>query len=283
LPNNDWVAIAAGGGHSLALKSNKTLWSWGFNGSGQLGNGINIDASVPLALTLPAPFVNNNWTNLTAGRMQSLALKTDGTLWLWGENSASQLGNGSDVNSDVPVQESNPTNTWVSADFGDSHVLGRKSDGTLWSWGSNAAGQLGSGNTADSKVPAKIGADSDWLDVAAGIAHSIALKTNGTIWTWGENGSGQLGDGTSTARNSPVPVSQARFLPKGDLTQNGAVDIGDALRALRIIVGFVPQTADDLILGDVTPLINGDIVPDGRIDLTDALQILRKIVGLINF
>jgi len=281
--NNDWVAIAAGGGHSLALKSNRTVWTWGFNGSGQLGNGTNIDQSAPLVLLQPSPAVNNAWVNLAAGRLQSLALKNDGTLWLWGENSSGQLGSGTAVNSAVPTQENNPSSNWLAASSGDSHAVGRKSDGTLWSWGNNASGQLGIGNTIDSNVPNKIGADSDWLSVAAGYNHTVALKTSGAIWAWGENGSGQLGDGTNLSRNSPVAVSQARFLPKGDLNQNGVVDLGDALQALRIVVGLVPQTADDLILGDVTPQINGVIVPDGSIDLTDALQILRKVVGIVNF
>jgi alpha-tubulin suppressor-like RCC1 family protein len=280
LTNNDWIVVAAGGGHSLARKANRTMWSWGFNGAGQIGNGTNIDARAPLQLP---PLTNADWVAVAAGQLQSLALKSDGTLRSWGNNTFGQLGNGTKLDSDVPVQENSQSTTWAAADMGDTHTLGRKSDGTLWAWGSNANGQLGSGDNLDTQVPVKTGTDSDWLDAAAGSVHSVAEKTNGTTWTWGDNTFGQLGDGTNTSRNAPVLVAQARFFPKGDLNQNGVVDIADALIALRITVGLVPPTADNMILGDVAPLVNGVIVPNGAIDIADALQILRKVVGLITF
>ncbi|MBK5276202.1 MAG: hypothetical protein JJE30_14285 [Desulfuromonadales bacterium] len=280
LTNNDWSAIAAGGGHSLARKANQTLWAWGFNGAGQIGNGTTIDARAPLQLP---PLTNSDWVAVAAGQLQSLALKSDGTLRSWGNNTFGQLGNGTKLDSNVPVQENSQSTTWVASNMGDTHTLGRKSDGTLWAWGSNANGQLGSGNTLDSLVPVKTGTDSDWLDAAAGSAHSVAVKTNGTIWTWGDNTFGQLGDRTNINRNAPVLVAQAGFLPKGDLNQNGVVDIADALIALRIASLIIQPTADDLILGDIAPVVNGVSVPNGVIDIVDALLILRKVVGLISF
>jgi alpha-tubulin suppressor-like RCC1 family protein len=276
----DWLAIAAGGSHSAALKTDHTLWAWGANNAGQLGNGTNIAAVAPLQIVLPSPFVNTDWVAVAAGRSHTGGVKADGTLLTWGNNTFGQLGNGTTngatLDSDVPVQEAGKATTWAAAAAGDGHTVGRQGNGTIWSWGDNAFGQLGDGSLVARNAPIKVGADTDWAAAAAGSGHSTALKADGTIWSWGDNTFGQLGDGTSIARNAPVLVAQARFLPRGDLDQNGRVDIADALRALRIAVQLVQPTADDVITGDVAS-------PNGSIDLADALGILRKAVGLVTF
>ena len=279
----DWIAIAAGGSHSVALKADHTLWGWGSNAAGQLGNGTNIYATAPVQIVLPPPFINSDWAAVTAGQSHTVAVKTGGTLRAWGNNTFGQFGVGTKLDSDVPVQEIGLATNWAAATAGDSQSLGRKSDATIWAWGGNQSGQLGIGSNVDAPAPVKVGADTDWADVSSGSAHSVALKTSGTIWSWGDNALGQVGDGTIISRNAPVLVAQARFLPKGDLNQNAAVDITDALKALRITVGLIQPTADDMITGDVAPLLNGVPVPDGEINITDALLILRRVVGLIIF
>jgi alpha-tubulin suppressor-like RCC1 family protein len=265
----------------MALKGNHTLWAWGANAAGQVGNGNNISAVAPVQIALPAPFVNNDWLAAAAGQHHTVALKSNFTLREWGNNTFGQLGDGTTLNSTFPVQEAGNAADWAAAATGDTHTLGRKSDGAIWAWGGNLNGQLGIGSNIDSPAPVKVGADTDWTDVAAGGAHSVALKTNGTIWSWGGNAFGQLGDGTNIFRNAPVLVAQARFLPKGDLNQNVAVDLADALKALRIAVLLDQPTPDDMITGDVAPLVNGVSIPDGFIDIADALLILRRVVGLI--
>lgn len=274
--DSDWLAIAAGGSHSVALKSNRTLWGWGANNSGQLGNGTNISAVAPVQIVLPAPFTNDAWIAVAAGQSHTVGLKANGTLHAWGNNTFGQLGNGTTLDSDIPVQEAGLATNWIAVAAADTHSLGIQVDGTLWAWGGNLTGQLGTGTNLDADAPVKVGTDTDWSDASAGSAHTVALKANGDIWSWGENAFGQLGDGTNIARNTPVPIVQARFLAKGDLDQNGTVDIADALRALRIAVGIIPPTADDLVTGDVAP-------PGGVIDIADALLILRKSVGLSSF
>jgi len=206
----NWAAIAAGGSHSLALRSFYFLWGWGTNGAGQLGNGTIIDAVAPVHIFVPSPFAHDNWwTHVAAGQSHSSALNVDGELWSWGSNSFGQLGNGTTVDSDVPVQEVGNATNWVAVAAGNSHTVGRRSDGTLWTWGGNAYGQLGNGTGLDAPDPLKIGLDTDWIAAAAGSAHSVAMKANGTVWSWGNNTSGQLGDGTNSPKNAPIQVNFA--------------------------------------------------------------------------
>jgi len=196
--------IAAGGSHSLAIKALGTRWAWGFNGAGQLGNGTNIDAVAPVQSVLPPPF---SWNAVSAGKAHSLAIwgPTE-TLWAWGENTFGQLGNGTNLNSNVPVQVTAGPSSWLAVDAGDSHTVGRDFNNSLWTWGGNRSGQLGNGTTVDANLPVKIGADTDWFDAAAGSAHSVARKGNG-VWCWGDNSYGQLGDGTNISKSSPVQIA----------------------------------------------------------------------------
>jgi len=200
----DWSSVAAGGTHSVARKTNNTLWGWGSNSAGQLGNGTALDAVAPVQTKLLPPFVNDNWSAVAAGQTHSAALKTDGSLWSWGSNASGRLGNGTILNSGVPVRESGNSTDWVAVAAGDNHTMGLKANGTLWSWGGNVNGQLGNGTNLDALAPVKIVADTDWIVATAGSTHSVALKVNGTVWSWGGNSSGQLGDGTISSKNVPV-------------------------------------------------------------------------------
>lgn len=281
--DTNWVSIAAGGSHSIALKADNSLWAWGSNNGGQLGNGAHVDAVAPVQIVSPDLLANTEWKTVAGGQMHSVALKNDNSLRSWGVNSFGQLGDGTMLDSDVPVREAGGGANWVAASAGDIHSVGRQSDGSLWTWGGNLAGQLGTGTNLDAQIPARVGTDSDWANVAAGSVHTVALKTNGTIWAWGDNSYGQLGDGTNLARNAPVLILPVFFSLLGDLDQNGRVDIVDALRALKISVGLIQPTPADFQNGDIAPLVNGIPVPDGVLDVADALLILRKIVGVVSF
>jgi len=204
----DWAAIAAGGNHSVARKTDQTLWCWGSNAAGQLGNGTAIDAVAPVQIILPAPFINTDWSAIAAGRSQSAAIKQDGSLWSWGDNSVVRPLNLA-IYVDIPTLQTGGAASWLAVSIADSHILGRGGDGTLWSWGKNENGQLGHGNNFDAAVPGKIGTDTDWVAAAAGSAHSVAMKANGTVWSWGNNTSGQLGDGTNSPKNAPIQVNFA--------------------------------------------------------------------------
>ena len=196
----DWVAVSASGNHTMALKSDGTLWAWGKNASGQLGDGSTTQRNVPTQEVTGA----TDWVAVSAGTDYSAALKSDGTLWAWGSNAFGQLGDGTIVDKLVPTQEIMGATNWVAVSAASIHTLALKSGGTLWGWGSNANGRLGDGTTTQRLVPTQeITTATDWVVVAAGVTFSAALKSGGTVWAWGTN-IGQLGDGTSTQRFVPT-------------------------------------------------------------------------------
>jgi len=197
-----WLTVSAGYDFSLAVKTNGTLWSWGNAASGQLGLGNQSTKSSPNqigALT--------DWLSVAAGYFWSLATKTDGTLWAWGGNGQGQLGlNISYAQSrSSPVQVGSLT-TWskIKCTAGSSFAI--KTDGTLWSWGSNSDGNLGLGNTTDYSSPVQVGSLTTWSILGTGRSFAGAIKTDGTLWTWGQNPYGQLGDGTRVKKSSPVQI-----------------------------------------------------------------------------
>jgi alpha-tubulin suppressor-like RCC1 family protein len=200
------IAVAGGGSHSLALKSDGTVWAWGNNGEGQLGDGTITRRTTPVQVSSLSGVIA-----VAGGTYHSLAVKSDGTVWAWGNNEYGQLGDRTTTNRNTPVKVSSPSG--VIAVFGGggydggSHSLALKSDGTVWAWGNNSKGQLGDGTTTDRSSPVKMSSLSGVIAVAGGGSHSLALKSDGTVWAWGNNSKGQLGDGTTTNRNTPVQVS----------------------------------------------------------------------------
>jgi alpha-tubulin suppressor-like RCC1 family protein len=197
-------SVTAGSGHTLALKTDGTLWAWGYNYFGQLGDGTVYNSkNSPVQVGTAT-----NWQSVVAGAYQTLALKTDGTLWAWGFNTYGQLGDGTAVNKSSPVQIGTTTN-WQSVAAGYGHTVAIKNDGTLWAWGWNPYGQLGDGTTGSESSPEQIGTTTNWLSVTAGYYHTVALKNDGTLWAWGDNSSGQLGDGSQVNKSSPVQIGTA--------------------------------------------------------------------------
>ncbi len=197
-----WQKISAGYAHTLAIRTDGTLWAWGLNNSGQLGNGTNDPVSyIPVQVGTAT-----NWASVSAGSEHSMAIKTNGTLWAWGRNAESELGNGTNTDSNVPIQVGTD-NDWVAVSAGTEHTLAKKANGTLWSWGGNSVGQCGNGTPPNSVgTPLQIGTDADWESFSTTMYHSMATKSNGTLWVWGRNNSGELGDGTNTDRYTPVQI-----------------------------------------------------------------------------
>jgi hypothetical protein len=187
------MAVATGGTHSLALKSDGTLWAWGDNLFGQLGDGTTTDRSTPVPVSGLTGVVA-----VAAGNDYSLAVKSDGTLWAWGSTGFLPRG---DV---TPMQVPNLTGVVAVAATGPNN-LAVKSDGTLWAWGWDLAGQLGDGTTppSPSTPPLLVNLPGGVVAVGAGTSYSMAVKSDGTLWTWGDNSRGQLGDGTRTGRSTP--------------------------------------------------------------------------------
>ncbi|WP_158625733.1 RCC1 domain-containing protein [Corallococcus carmarthensis] len=192
--------LAGGLQHTLALKQDGTVWAWGRNADGQLGDGTTTARPTPAQ----APGVTGV-TALVAGGYHSLALKQDGTVWAWGHNSEGQLGDGTTTARSTPVQVPGLTGVAVVV-AGGYHTLALKQDGTVWALGNNAAGQLGDGTRASRLTPVQAQGLTGIAALVAGTYHTVALKQDGTVWAWGYNNEGQLGDGTTTDRLTPVRV-----------------------------------------------------------------------------
>jgi alpha-tubulin suppressor-like RCC1 family protein len=188
------VAAVSGGGHSLALKTDGTVWAWGFDVSGVQRT----PAQIPNLTSVVAIAASASG--------HSLALKSDGTVWAWGNNEWGQLGIGSVLSQAVPVQIT-PLQDVVAIAAGYDHSLALTADGKVWAWGENKWGQVGDGRLTDHPSPFPVAGLSDIVAIAGGRGHSLALRSDGTVWAWGENDSGQLGDGTTAGHFTTVRVA----------------------------------------------------------------------------
>jgi alpha-tubulin suppressor-like RCC1 family protein len=205
--------VSAGNAHTLALKTDGSLWAWGANYTSQLGDDTNEDRHAPLK-------IKDGIAKISAGGAHSLALDTDGGLWAWGDNILGQLGVLDAPGHAIPevpfwryrhpplrVKE-DTVFTYISA--GAMHSLAIDEDGRLWSWGENASGQLGLGfqNTGTHQTtPQQVGTSANWASVTAGTFNSFAIDKDGTLWGWGYNFHGELGNGKNgSGSNEPEPV-----------------------------------------------------------------------------
>jgi alpha-tubulin suppressor-like RCC1 family protein len=178
------------------------LYSWGRNSVGALGIGNNTDYSSPKQVG-----ALSDWRVISASvSNSSLSVKTDGTLWSWGNNFYGQLGSNNTTRYSSPKQVGALTN-WLTVSSGQySTTAAIKTDGTLWTWGQNNYGQLGLGNTTDYSSPKQVGALTNWSKLGVGIYAVYSIKTDGTLWAWGYNNSGQLGLGNITSYSSPKQI-----------------------------------------------------------------------------
>lgn len=196
-----WKTVSAGDNHTLAIDGNNGLWAWGANNFGQLGNGTTVESLVPIPIdTL------NSYLSISAGIFHSHAIKADGTLWSWGRNTFGALGDGTELNRTSPVQIGTDT-LWKYVNGSRFHTVGIKVDSTIWAWGNNGNAQLGNGTQSGSQtlIPEQVGTDRNWKEISAGDNHSIAIKFDGTVWVWGSNVFGALGSGLSI-QTSPIQV-----------------------------------------------------------------------------
>jgi alpha-tubulin suppressor-like RCC1 family protein len=261
--------IAAGNGTSFAVIGG-TLMGWGNNAQGQLGDGTAITRTTPVAIAGITAVSQVATSPATTANRFTVALKTDGTVWTWGNNTYGQLGSGNTTARTTPAAIAGLTGVSGIA-VGDTHVIALKSDGTVWSWGRSNNHQIGHNSTANRTTPFQLPTLSGCIAVAAGTGHSLALKSNGTLYAWGLNADGQLGDGTITRRNTPVVVtgftgathvsaagnySLVRRVD-GSLLRFGRHHSGDAL-ALNLPGKFRPwpETVPGLHLGQTAPTVS---------------------------
>jgi len=246
-----WKMVSAGTYHTAAIKTDGTLWGWGSNIRGQIGNntsGNNI--STPVQTTLggndwkmvscggyaataaiktdgtlwamgyvnavptgggqyqtPTQVPGTTWKQVSIGYSHGGAVKTDGTLWSWGYNNSSYYitGNGTDTSTYSPVQTSAGGTNWKQISCGNNNTAAIKTDGTLWMWGYNASGQIGNNSIVSASTPVQtIAGGTNWKMVSAGCYTTMGIKTDGTLWTWGAGYHGNLGDGGSADKSSPI-------------------------------------------------------------------------------
>jgi len=196
--------ISAGKGYTLALKEDGSIWAWGYNRYGQIGDGTTSNKTTPVQVT---DIDNVKLISSSYYNSHSLALKGDGTVWAWGHNGFGQIGDGTTSNKTTPVQVTDIDNVKLISAGGD-HSLALKEDGTVWAWGYNGFGQIGDGTASNKTTPVQVTDIDNVKLISAGGNHSLALKEDGTVWAWGYNGYGQIGDGTTSIKTKPTHVKE---------------------------------------------------------------------------
>lgn len=275
--------------HLVFVKNDNTLWVYGQNTHGQLGDGTNNNNYTPTQ-------VLTNVAYAAAGDCVTAAVKTDGTLWAWGSNLCGQVGNGSSSDRKTPVQVL--SGVYTVSTMGD-HVMAIKTDGTLWAWGDNTYGQLGKGNTSSQNTPTQV--MTGVAQVSAGHDHTAVLKTDGSLWFCGRNYMGPFGSGTTSGYSAANPTfvrtpgsyiavkcgnritgavrEDGVLMVAGDNTYGqlglGVIGNEDGTRFYSTLT----STGFNLISG--TSVLLGDADANGVVEIPDALMVLRAAMSLI--
>ena len=204
----DWIQISNDGNAAMALRSNGTIWGWGYNGNGRIGDNTTVSRSSPVSVV--GGFTD--WIQIAAGYKHSTAIRANGTAWCWGLGQQGALGNNATSLRSSPVSVVGGYTDWTKIAAGWSNTVALRANGTAWCWGSGQAGALGDNSTVDKSSPVSVvGGFTDWVQVATGADISLggsvlALRANGTAWGWGNNFDGNLGNNSTPDRSSPVSV-----------------------------------------------------------------------------
>jgi alpha-tubulin suppressor-like RCC1 family protein len=227
--------IAVGAFFALALRSDGTVWAWGDNTSGQLGNGSTISSVIPVQV----PGLSRV-TQIAAGGGTALVARTQGfitsltTVWTWGDNSLGQLGDGTTTSRSTPEQVNGisvPGIRQIAEGGFFSLVLG--SDGSVWGWGADQFSQLGNTATFDWTVPVEtVGMDSGITQISAGFVHTLALKSDGSVIAWGDDQDGEIGHGFYA--DGPIVATQVTGLTNATQVSAG----GDFSLAVHTVYRF---------------------------------------------
>jgi alpha-tubulin suppressor-like RCC1 family protein len=199
----DWKEISVGKSHTLAIKTDGSLWAWGGNSFGQLGDGTQTNKSIPTQIGS-----GKDWKKISGGGDHSLAIKTDGSLWAWGTNGDNQLGDGTTTQRNSPVQIGTAKD-WNEISAGIRHSVAIKTDGSLWTWGLNSFGLSPIGATSIITSPKQYGTGKNWKAINASDGFTLAIKTDGSLWGWGANGNGNLGSPESSVP-APTQIGTAK-------------------------------------------------------------------------
>ena len=303
------VAIAAGEDHSVAVKSDGTVWTWGHNGYGQLGDG-----SVSTATSCyPVQVLTGNYPNIApltgvktvaASDVHTIALKTDGTIWAWGANNRGQLGlgNTAERRTAAPVLGLNDVQAITArGNLSSSRNIAQRSDGSLWGWGDNSYCQLGDPTVALGYIttPVRLANLSNLgvnvSDLASGRYHGVARQSDGNAWTWGHNSQGQLGDNTTDPRCAPILIAGVNAVETvGAGAEHTLVTRGDGS-----VWGWGRNDQGQLGVGDTNPrltptqmlgengvsflnlkMASGDVNGDGLVNALDVVAVINAVLGI---
>jgi alpha-tubulin suppressor-like RCC1 family protein len=211
----DWKQVSCGSSCSTAIKTDGTLWTWGLNNHGQLGLGDFQDRNSPTQVG-----TDTDWKLISINQIHTLAIKNDGSLWTWGRNydpnnsdanGVLGLGNNVDDVVNVPTRIGSDYD-WKSISCGAYHSAAIKTNKSLWLWGRNKEGQLGTSDNDYKNIPTEVSGENilTWKQVSCGDTYTIGLKLDGTLWSWGDNQYYQLGNNNTTQLNSPLPINKFR-------------------------------------------------------------------------
>jgi alpha-tubulin suppressor-like RCC1 family protein len=197
----NWKQVSAGYAHTAAIKTDGTLWTWGYGYFGQLGTYL--FPTNPIRVTPVTTFAGGtNWKQVSCGGYFTAAIKTDGTLWTWGYGYFGQLGNAQTTNRSTPVTTFAGGTNWKQVSCSNNsqghHTAAIKTDGTLWTWGNSAYGRLGNATDEFSSILTPVttfAGGTNWKQVSCNQHHTAAIKTDGTLWAWGNGQDGRLGNG----------------------------------------------------------------------------------------
>ena len=189
------------GYHTCGLRADGTAYCWGYNGSGELGNGTTTNSLLPIAVVGDHKFLQ-----IKAGQDYTCGLRTDGAAYCWGSNANRQLGDGTTTNSLTPVPVSGG-HKFVQISVRSLHTCGLRTDGAAYCWGGNSHGQLGDGTSTDRAVPTAVTGGHKFIQITVGANFTCGLRSDGAAYCWGQNFYGQLGDGTTAAKSVPTAVS----------------------------------------------------------------------------
>ena len=198
----NWTSVSAGGLHTVGIKIDGTVWAWGGNDVGQLGNGMAWFEYINSPLRLETTM---DWAAVSVGGSHTMAITTNDELWAWGSNVNGQLGDGTGgvccCDGGIPYRNSpvriGTATNWATVSAGDSHTVAITTNGELWAWGSSVDGQLGDGGIPYRNSPVRIGTATNWATVSAGGNHTVAITTNGELWSLGSTDLVRIGTATN--------------------------------------------------------------------------------------
>jgi alpha-tubulin suppressor-like RCC1 family protein len=199
---NDWIDLSANDNSFYGIKKGGTMWSWGFNDVGQLG-----DASAKTRYKPVQIGKGVKWKSVSSNYAHGVALSSEGYIYAWGANWSGQLGNGTTHNSSKPIKIGTGKD-WVEIIAGGYHTVAFKKDGSMWAWGAGSAGRLGNGSEKDVLTPTKIANNMKHKSIAVGSIHTLMVKKDGSLWAWGGNQNGQIGIGSTKNVKEPMRIGK---------------------------------------------------------------------------